>query len=213
MTEFYETSSDDLDFDNMPPFDVLDSDDISLFDNPDIIWQEESDDTDIPTSPSADTRTDDSLIPREQRESYRILYEDAICPQTDPEIFFPEKGEWAKEAKRVCQACEVASLCLHLALENHESFGVWGGFSKPERQYLINLWDVAEKQDTDWYGFYEDIKPFLDAPTRNLSVLRLLSQLSRTFNEKQRVNLIRKLSGYEAAPAIKKSIMALLAYM
>lgn len=60
----------------------------------------------------------------------------ALCTQTDPEAFFPEKGGSAREAKRVCQACEVRSECLKHALENSEQFGIWGGLTGPERARL-----------------------------------------------------------------------------
>jgi len=32
---------------------------------------------------------------------------EALCAQTDPEIFFPEKGTPARAALRVCAACPV----------------------------------------------------------------------------------------------------------
>ena len=31
---------------------------------------------------------------------------EALCAQTDPEAFFPEKGGSTREAKRVCGRCE-----------------------------------------------------------------------------------------------------------
>lgn len=61
------------------------------------------------------------------------LSEDALCNQTDPEVFFPEKGESTRDAKRVCGACWVRSACLDYALQNDEQYGVWGGLSKKER--------------------------------------------------------------------------------
>lgn len=60
----------------------------------------------------------------------------AVCAQTDPEAFFPEKGGSTKEAKRVCQGCEVTAECLKYALKNDERFGVWGGLSERERRQL-----------------------------------------------------------------------------
>ena len=33
--------------------------------------------------------------------------ERALCAQTDPEAFFPEKGGSTREAKRVCLSCDV----------------------------------------------------------------------------------------------------------
>ena len=62
--------------------------------------------------------------------------ERALCAQTDPEAFFPEKGGSTREAKKVCQTCEVRTECLEYALENDERFGIWGGLSERERRKL-----------------------------------------------------------------------------
>lgn len=60
--------------------------------------------------------------------------ERALCAQTDPEAFFPEKGGSTREAKAVCASCEVRAECLEYALENDERFGIWGGMSERERR-------------------------------------------------------------------------------
>lgn len=60
----------------------------------------------------------------------------ALCAQTDPEAFFPEKGGSTREAKRICQGCEVKAECLEYALHNDERFGIWGGLSERERRRL-----------------------------------------------------------------------------
>jgi len=60
----------------------------------------------------------------------------ALCSQTDPEAFFPEKGGSTREAKRVCRSCEVRAECLEYALEHDERFGIWGGMSERERRRL-----------------------------------------------------------------------------
>jgi WhiB family transcriptional regulator, redox-sensing transcriptional regulator len=62
--------------------------------------------------------------------------ERALCAQTDPEAFFPEKGGSTREAKRICQGCEVRDACLDYALANDERFGIWGGLSERERRRL-----------------------------------------------------------------------------
>ncbi|WP_281381107.1 WhiB family transcriptional regulator [Corynebacterium anserum] len=62
--------------------------------------------------------------------------EQALCAQTDPEAFFPEKGGSTREAKRICQACGVRDECLEYALANDERFGIWGGLSERERRKL-----------------------------------------------------------------------------
>ena len=53
----------------------------------------------------------------------------ALCSQTDPEAFFPEKGGSTRDAKRVCAQCEVREQCLNWAIEHDERFGIWGGMS------------------------------------------------------------------------------------
>jgi len=62
--------------------------------------------------------------------------ERALCAQTDPEAFFPEKGGSTREAKKVCQTCEVRVECLEAALMKDERFGIWGGLSERERRKL-----------------------------------------------------------------------------
>ncbi|KSW29281.1 WhiB family transcriptional regulator [Cellulomonas sp. B6] len=62
--------------------------------------------------------------------------ERALCAQTDPEAFFPEKGGSTREAKKVCTQCDVRSECLEYALANDERFGIWGGLSERERRKL-----------------------------------------------------------------------------
>ena len=61
---------------------------------------------------------------------------DALCAQTDPEAFFPEKGGSTRDAKRICASCDVRSECLEYALANDERFGIWGGLSERERRKL-----------------------------------------------------------------------------
>jgi WhiB family redox-sensing transcriptional regulator len=74
--------------------------------------------------------------------------EQALCAQTDPEAFFPEKGGSIREAKRLCNGvpstgrdgdrppCPVREECLRAALDRDERFGVWGGLSERERRAL-----------------------------------------------------------------------------
>ena len=53
--------------------------------------------------------------------------ERALCSQTDPEAFFPEKGGSTREVKNEC---------LEYALGHDERFGIWGGLSERERRKL-----------------------------------------------------------------------------
>lgn len=61
---------------------------------------------------------------------------DAICNQTDPEAFFPEKGNSSRAAKVVCRGCPVRDECLEYALDHDERFGIYGGTSPTERRQL-----------------------------------------------------------------------------
>jgi len=60
----------------------------------------------------------------------------ANCLGVDPDLFFPERGASTKEAKAVCQGCEVRVDCLEYALANGEKFGIWGGLSERERRRI-----------------------------------------------------------------------------
>jgi WhiB family transcriptional regulator, redox-sensing transcriptional regulator len=62
--------------------------------------------------------------------------DNALCAQTDPEAFYPEKGGSTKEAKRICTMCSVRTECLEEALANDERFGIRGGLSERERRRL-----------------------------------------------------------------------------
>jgi len=76
-------------------------------------------------------------IPGVRPEDEALAWQaDALCAQTDPEAFFPEKGGSTRDAKRICEGCEVRSECLDYALENDERFGIWGGLSERERRKL-----------------------------------------------------------------------------
>ena len=48
------------------------------------------------------------VFPLRDGEDEMSWQERALCAQTDPESFFPEKGGSTREAKRVCTGCEVA---------------------------------------------------------------------------------------------------------
>ena len=62
--------------------------------------------------------------------------DDALCAESDPEIFFPEPGGSVRGPKSVCARCEVRAECLAYALEHDEKFGVWGGMTERERWHL-----------------------------------------------------------------------------
>jgi WhiB family transcriptional regulator, redox-sensing transcriptional regulator len=61
----------------------------------------------------------------------------AACTEVDPAIFFPERGEPAAPAKRVCMTCLVRAQCLDYALEHRINHGVWGGLGERQRRALL----------------------------------------------------------------------------
>lgn len=60
-----------------------------------------------------------------------------ICTQTDAETWYPEKGQRADTAKRLCAHCPVIDDCLQWALDTDERYGVWGGLNPRERREMI----------------------------------------------------------------------------
>jgi WhiB family redox-sensing transcriptional regulator len=64
--------------------------------------------------------------------------ETAVCSETDPEVFFPEKGGSTRMGKAICEkSCDLTDECLAYALETKERFGIWGGASERERRKLL----------------------------------------------------------------------------
>ncbi len=64
------------------------------------------------------------------------MWEGALCAETDPDAFFPEKGNSTSAAKRVCMGCENRPRCAQWALETNETHGVWGGLSEADRRRM-----------------------------------------------------------------------------
>lgn len=63
---------------------------------------------------------------------------DALCAQTDPELFFPEQGDHlsAKYAKQICSKCPLIQDCLEEAVTKDYTDGIWGGTSPHERREI-----------------------------------------------------------------------------
>ncbi|MFI9327805.1 WhiB family transcriptional regulator [Kitasatospora sp. NPDC052868] len=67
----------------------------------------------------------------------------AACTGADPDLFFPDDDTgkdvdgWAgRRAKMICAGCPVQSLCLGMALERREPYGIFGGLNAGERRAL-----------------------------------------------------------------------------
>lgn len=63
-------------------------------------------------------------------------HRDAACVDTDPEAWFPPKGEPAKTARRICAACPVRTDCLQWAIDHRIREGIWGGLGPKARDEL-----------------------------------------------------------------------------
>ena len=74
------------------------------------------------------------LVPGENEDL--SWQEDALCAQVDPELFFPEKGQPSRDAKKICAGCEVRKQCLQWAIATNQRHGVWGGLTSRERNIL-----------------------------------------------------------------------------
>lgn len=64
---------------------------------------------------------------------------ESACAKADPDLFFPEgKGhvEATREAKAICSGCPIVEECLAVAMKNGEKYGIWGGATTKEREYL-----------------------------------------------------------------------------
>ena len=88
------------------------------------------------SEPARHMQHDDDLLGLFGLGEEQTWQERALCAQTDPEAFFPEKGGSTREAKKICTGCEVRSECLEYALAHDERFGIWGGLSERERRRL-----------------------------------------------------------------------------
>ncbi len=69
------------------------------------------------------------------RADAETVWDNALCAQVDPELFFPEKGEavQSRHARLICGRCEVTDLCLTTfgPLLGH---GVVGGLTDRQRR-------------------------------------------------------------------------------
>ena len=66
---------------------------------------------------------------------------DALCKGKETSWFYPEPNEKGtakqiREIKAFCRVCPVILNCLDTAIENNETFGVWGGMTPAERSRI-----------------------------------------------------------------------------
>lgn len=60
--------------------------------------------------------------------------QDAACTQVDPDMFFPNPGDHAWDARAICMGCPVQGDCLAYALRTGQRDGIWGGLTPGERK-------------------------------------------------------------------------------
>ena len=58
------------------------------------------------------------------------------CQEVDGDVFYPEKGDSNRAAKKVCSGCFVRSQCLEYALATNQQWGIWGGVSARQRWHM-----------------------------------------------------------------------------
>ena len=51
----------------------------------------------------------------------------AACRGLDNRLFFTSSKKIIEESVKICNSCPVKADCLNIAVENNESFGIWGG--------------------------------------------------------------------------------------
>lgn len=62
---------------------------------------------------------------------------DALCAETDPDAFFPEKGGKVRAVEAICAACEIRLQCLQWSMDNAEQHGTWAGVSENRRKQIL----------------------------------------------------------------------------
>ena len=72
-----------------------------------------------------------------RQSAVRAVWADALCAETDPEIFFPEKGQPARAALAVCARCPVRELCL-ATFGPITPYGVVGGTTAQQRRGMLS---------------------------------------------------------------------------
>lgn len=80
---------------------------------------------------------------------------EAACSTVDPEIFFPQGVDYTtlngpvvavytnlKQAKAICESCDLRARCLEYALKN-DDIGIWGGLTESQRKNLRRKVGIA----------------------------------------------------------------------
>lgn len=74
----------------------------------------------------------------------------ASCVGYDPELWFPTSRNryQTRAARLICADCPVKQQCLTDALDNEQTFGIWGGHTADERK-LIRRRNITRRRGPD----------------------------------------------------------------
>jgi len=75
--------------------------------------------------------------------------ESAVCKSVDPDLWFPDAGEFKQEPITICMDCPVRRECLTLAFEERHEHGIWGGTIASERAPLLANYIRRGKHDRE----------------------------------------------------------------
>lgn len=69
----------------------------------------------------------------------------AVCTQTDPELFWPENSNprGIKAAQEICLTCPVISDCLQYAIDTKQNQGIWGGLTPAGRRAWSQMTEAS----------------------------------------------------------------------
>ncbi|KGN31138.1 transcriptional regulator [Knoellia sinensis KCTC 19936] len=59
------------------------------------------------------------------------------CVQHDVRLWFTERTKPSHRVLAMCRGCPVRGLCLASSIAYAEEFGVWGGYTAPQREAMI----------------------------------------------------------------------------
>jgi WhiB family redox-sensing transcriptional regulator len=77
---------------------------------------------------------------------YEDWTDEGICRQTDPELWYPEKGGCVNDAVTICQGCPVKRQCLDTAMRaevgkcRQYRLGIWGSLTPRAREKFEPEW-------------------------------------------------------------------------
>lgn len=68
-----------------------------------------------------------------------FIREEALCAQSDPELWFEERTSLAREAMSICNQCPVMEECRQFAIDNEIDYGIWGGMTTAQRRRELRI--------------------------------------------------------------------------